>query len=307
MSAAVETREGGRSADRFADRASTRHVRFAVHAARRISLASLMSLALVGPGGSRAAADLAVGPAPVVGIQPNRSSSTDTDPVTDNGLPQVALSDPFVELHTGPGRGYPVFHVAARGERVSLLLAHTSWVKLRTASGREGWASRESLRGTLVAAGVAPGLMQRWSDRWLQDRLALGAAWGRFQSQPMLRLAARYRFGEALGLEASAGQVQGLYSGTDFWQLDATVEPMSDRDWSPTFAVGIGRFRNIPNASLVEQGQTNANLAHAAVGVRWRFGSRYEVRADWSLYTALLSEQRSREYRALTLGLSFFF
>jgi hypothetical protein len=312
MNAAVETCAGWRCMEDDADAFTAPRARRVARAVTPAACAVLTTLAmailaLAAPHESLAAADLAVAPAPVIGIQPNRSFATDTGPATDNGLPQVALSDPFVELHTGPGRGYPVFHVAARGERVSLLLAHTSWVKLRTASGREGWASRESLRGTLVAAGVAPGLMQRWSDRWLQDRLALGAAWGRFQSQPMLRLAARYRLGEALGLEASAGQVQGLYSGTDFWQLDATVEPMSDRDWSPTFAVGVGRFHNIPNASLVEQGQTHANLAHAAVGVRWRFGSRYEVRADWSLYTALLSEQRSREYRALTLGLSFFF
>ena len=44
-------------------------------------------------------------------------------------------------------------------------------------------------------------------------------------------------------------------------------------------------------------------LAHAGLGLRWRFGDRYLLHADWSHYVALLSEQRSREYRALTLGL----
>ena len=111
--------------------------------------------------------------------------------------------------------------------------------------------------------------------------------------------------------EAAAGQVQGLYSGTDFWQVDTVVEPMSDQTLSPVLALGVGRFRNIPNASLVEQGTTNANLAHAGLGLRWRFGgptgSRYVLHADWSHYVALLSEQRSREYRALTVGLSFHF
>ena len=225
----------------------------------------------------------------------------------DEPLPQLTLSDPFVNLHTGPGRGYPVFHVAARGEAVQLLLAHTTWVKLRTASGKEGWAQRESLQGTLQAAGVAPGPLQAWTERHLREKLEFGAAIGRFQSQPMLQLSTRLRLSEAIGIEAAAGQVQGLYSGTDFWQFDAVVEPMSDLALSPVLAIGVGRFRNIPNASLVEQGTTNANQLHAALGVRWRFGARYVLRADWSLYTALLSEQRSREYRALTLGLSFHF
>lgn len=225
----------------------------------------------------------------------------------DEALPAVALTEPFVNLHTGPGRGYPIFHVAQRGEQVQLLLAHTNWVKLRTASGKEGWAPRDQIQGTLTAAGQAPGWLERWRDASLKDRLAFGAAWGRFQSQPMLKLGARWRAGDAIGIEAAVGQVQGLYSGTDFWQLDATVDPMHDLSISPYLAVGVGRFRNVPNASLVEPGITNANLAHAGLGVRWRFGSRYVLHADWSLYTALLSEQRSREYRALTLGLSFFF
>lgn len=227
--------------------------------------------------------------------------------VADGAVPTLALSEPFVNLHSGPGRGYPVVHVAARGEVVQLLLAHTTWVKLRLSTGIEGWAARDALQGTLQAAGVAPGVVERWSDTHLRDKLGFGAAWGRFQSQPMLKLGARLRLSEAIAVEAAAGQVQGLYSGTDFWQFDVAIEPMSDRPLSPVLAVGVGRFRNIPNASLVEQGTTNANLAHAGLGLRWRFGTRYVLQADWSHYVALLSEQRSREYRALTLGLSFHF
>ena len=51
------------------------------------------------------------------------------------GAPRLVVSEPFVELHTGPGRGYPVFHVVRRGESALLLLAHTTWVKLRTGDG----------------------------------------------------------------------------------------------------------------------------------------------------------------------------
>jgi hypothetical protein len=225
----------------------------------------------------------------------------------EESVPTLALSEPFVDLHTGPGRGYPVFHVSARGEVVQLLLAHTGWVKLRTAAGIEGWTPRAALQGTLQAAGVAPGLFARWRDTHLRDKLEFGAAWGRFQRQPMLKLGARLRLSEAIAVQAAAGQVQGLYSGTDFWQVDAVLEPMSDLPLSPVFAVGVGRFRNIPNASLVEQGTTNANLAHAGLGLRWRFGARYVLHADWSHFVALLSEQRSREYRAVTVGLSFHF
>ncbi len=31
---------------------------------------------------------------------------------------KVSVADPYLEMHTGPGRGYPIFHVVDRGETV---------------------------------------------------------------------------------------------------------------------------------------------------------------------------------------------
>ena len=53
------------------------------------------------------------------------------------------ITAPYVELHTGPGRGYPVFYVAERDEAVTLLKQRTRWVKVRTQNGKEGWVTQE--------------------------------------------------------------------------------------------------------------------------------------------------------------------
>jgi hypothetical protein len=41
--------------------------------------------------------------------------------------------------------------------------------------------------------------------------------------------------------------------------------------------------------------------------VRYYLSERFVMSADYALYTAFLSDQRSTEYRAWTAGLSFFF
>jgi hypothetical protein len=110
-----------------------------------------------------------------------------------------------------------------------------------------------------------------------------------------------------LSVEATLGQVQGLFSGTDFWHVNLLSEPWSDQRLSPFFGIGFGKFRNIPNASLVGAFTTDAKLANAAVGARYHLTDRFVLRADYSIYTALLSDTRSTEYRAVTIGLSFFF
>ena len=72
-------------------------------------------------------------------------------------------------------------------------------------------------------------------------------------------------------------------------------------------AVGLGKFKNFPNQSLVGAKTTDAKLANAGIGVRYYLTDRFIVRADYSLYTAFVSDKRSLEYRAFTAGLSFFF
>ena len=68
-------------------------------------------------------------------------------------LRQVAVAEPYLELHTGPGRGYPVFHVVDRGEHVEIVMQRTDWYLVRNAKGVEGWANRDEMEKTLVDDG----------------------------------------------------------------------------------------------------------------------------------------------------------
>lgn len=220
---------------------------------------------------------------------------------------QVQVTDPYIELRTGPGRGFPVFHVAAREEWIELLLRRTDWFKVRTAGGQEGWVHRAQLETTLTGAGTPKAFRDVLLDDYLQRRLELGGGWGQFKSEPMLKVWTAYRFADTLSAEATIGQVQGAFSGTEFWHVNVNVEPWSDRRLSPFFGVGLGQFKNIPNASLVGAFVTKANLANAAVGLRYYIAERFVARLDYGIYTAYVADSDTAEYKAVSLGLAFFF
>ncbi len=220
---------------------------------------------------------------------------------------RVQVTAPYIELHTFPGRGYPVFFVAARGEWIAIELRHTDWYKVRTASGKEGWVTRAQLQSTLTEAGLQQSFPDVAFGDYLARRVELGAGYGRFHGEPLIKFWLSYRLSETLSIESTLGQVQGVFSGSTLWHVDLQAEPWSDQRLSPFAGIGIGRFKNVPNQSLVSFQATDARLANAIVGARFHLTDRFMLRADYAIYTAFVSDQRSTEYRAATAGISFFF
>ena len=224
---------------------------------------------------------------------------------------RLKVTDPFLEMRTGPGRGFPVHHVAERHEFVVIELRHTDWYKVRTAtdgtSEKVGWVHRRQLETTLTDAGLSKSFRDIALDDYLSRRVQIGAGFGRFRSEPMQKLWGSYRLADALSIETTVAQVQGVFSGTDLWHGNLLAEPWSDRRLSPFLGIGVGRFRNFPNQTLVGATDTDANLANATFGVRWYLSERFVLRADYTLYTAFVSDQRAQEFRAVTAGISFFF
>src|ERR1700678_2273504 len=70
-------------------------------------------------------------------------------------LLQLVVTAPYLEMHSGPGRGYPVIYVIGRDEIVTVLFSRTDWYKVRAAHGEEGWARRADLAVTNLAGGGA--------------------------------------------------------------------------------------------------------------------------------------------------------
>ena len=248
--------------------------------------------------------------APAVQAEPptatiSTATATTADPASAD--PGLQVAEPFLQLHTGPGRGYPVFFVVERHQWVHIELRRTDWFRVRAQGGQVGWVPRQQLQSTLTAAGSPLALRDVLVDDYLNRRLEAGAAAGRFKGEPLLKLWLHYRLADTVGAELHLGQVQGVFSGTDFWALSLSSDPWSDRRLSPFFSVGLGQFKNIPNSSLVDATPTQAKLAHATLGLRWHISSRFTARLDTTLYTAFVSDQRSTEYRAISAGLAFFF
>jgi len=96
--------------------------------------------------------------------------------------PDVVVADPFIEMHTGPGRGYPIFYVAGQGDQITILKRKTDWFKIQLPRGsfdvREGWVHIDQMRQTLDLEGNPLVIAEYGMDEFTGRRWEFGLGGG---------------------------------------------------------------------------------------------------------------------------------
>ena len=104
--------------------------------------------------------------------------------------PEVVVSDPYIEMHTGPGRGYPVFYVAGQGDKVRILKRRTDWFKIEIPRGsydvRSGWVHVDQMRHTLDLDGNPIDIGEYGIEDFSHRRWEFGLGGGDFEGAPTI-------------------------------------------------------------------------------------------------------------------------
>lgn len=220
---------------------------------------------------------------------------------------RVQVADPFLELHTGPGRGYPLFHVAERGEWVEILKRRTDWFKIRTADGKEGWVPHAQLVRTMTEAGAPPPIRDPTDEDYRARRWEFGFSLGDIEGDRLTLVRGGYRLTENVTAELSYGEISGDFASGKGYYASIRIEPFHDWRLSPFFVLGAGRFESSPRATLVNRVRTEADLANAGVGVNYYLTHRFMLRADYKAHAIFVDANRIEEFKEASLGVAFFF
>jgi uncharacterized protein YgiM (DUF1202 family) len=220
---------------------------------------------------------------------------------------QVVIDDPFIELHTGPGRGYPVFYIAERGEQIQLLKEKTDWYKVEVERGKEGWVYRDQLKTTLKLDGEpydVPGL--DFAD-YAKRRWESGIMYGSFGGADAISAYGSFNLTQNLAAELTLTQVLGPYSDASVATLDVVHILFPEWHVTPFFSLGGGSIHTVPKATLVATTDRTDPLAHVGFGVRTYLTKRFIFRAEYKTYVVFTKRNDNEEIREWKAGLSFFF
>lgn len=219
----------------------------------------------------------------------------------------VTVNDTFINVHTGPARGYPIFHVVERGEQITLLKQRTDWIKIATRRGHTGWIRRRDMQHTLGPDGQVPAFADPDQSDYLTRRFELGVSVGDFAGADSLNASLGYRFTDNLTTELRLGQNTGRFSDSQTVTLGLLHQPFPDWRVSPFFGLAAGQIRIRPHATLVEAEDREDTLFQASLGTYVYLSRRFFLRVEYSNHLVMTSRDTNEEVNEWKIGFNVFF
>ncbi|MBB5211524.1 SH3 domain-containing protein [Microbulbifer hydrolyticus] len=219
---------------------------------------------------------------------------------------QVFNGAEFLNLYTGPGRGYVIDHVVEYGERLWLLKRRTDWVKVMTRSGKTGWAKISDLDEIFAIDGEQVGVPTPGIDDYREQGFRLGFAYGDFEGANALGVSLGYRFTGNISAELRAAQTIGAYSDSQTYQVALLHKPFPEWRLSPYFMLGTGINITSPNATIVATEDRQDTTMLTGIGVTTYLSRRFALRAEVANHYLLTSRENNQEIVEWKLGFDVF-
>lgn len=223
----------------------------------------------------------------------------------------LEVIDPYVEMHTGPGRGYPIFHVIEQGESVEIITRRPDWYEVKAKGGRTGWVKAAQIARTLQPTGEPVDLPSVTYGDYLKNSWRVGFSVGPFNSGELKNVDvftanAGYRPLSWLGLDVEFGNLYGREVRGDLYNFNAVIEPFSQWRVSPALILGSGKL-NIDSQPKLTPLQIDASSFRVyGLGMNYYIGRNFVVRAEYRQYTVSI-ESTDENLNSWKVGFNTFF
>ena len=221
--------------------------------------------------------------------------------------PTVVVSDPYIEMHTGPGRGYPIFYVAGQGDQVQILKQRTDWFKIRGPRDKEGWVHVDQMRHTLDLEGNPVQIPEHGIGDFSRRRWESGVTGGDFGGAASISAYLGYSITPHITLQLEGTQILGDFSEGLMGTANVIMYPFPKWRISPYFTLGTGVINIKPQTTIVQAEDRTDEIVHAGAGANIYLTDRFIFRVEYKRHTVLTSRDDNEEINQWKAGFSIFF
>ncbi len=219
---------------------------------------------------------------------------------------QLIVQEVYIDLHSGPGRGFPKQYAVERGAGINVIKQRTDWFKVRTERGDSGWVKASDIEKTLTLAGLPVQPVRTQIRDYRRQRFEITAGGGSYATEPEVFARVGYRWSPIFSAELGATKVTSDFSSSTLVMTNVLAQPYQWRGFTPFVSLGIGRIYNDPNRSVIAAEKSESNFYNFGLGTRFDITRTFVVRAEYKRYNLLEGDENDGQ-NEFNIGLSLSF
>ncbi|WP_144391331.1 SH3 domain-containing protein [Pleionea sediminis] len=220
---------------------------------------------------------------------------------------RVVVAEPFINIHTGAGRGYPIFHIVEQKESLWIVRRKYNWFHVISKEGKEGWITLDAILKTKNPDGTDVEFTT-YNERDFAERdLEIGFRVGDFGGANVLGVSGAWQFTQNLAGEIVIGQGIGDFSEVRQTTVNVTNSPFPEWKYSPYFGIGGGVVKVIPSAAIVQEVDRSDETVFVTGGLKSYISDKFLFRFEYRNYAILTTQETNERIEEWTIGFSVFF
>lgn len=212
----------------------------------------------------------------------------------------------YIELHSGPGAGYPIINVIEKGELVELMVKRTNWLKVKDQRNNIGWLNQDELVG-LSHQGQAVINSEFTLTDFQTRRYEAGVMYGDFEGSDFYNIHLAYNFSSVYSTEVSLGKALGNISDNELYEVMLINQPFPELMVIPYIGVGAGIITTKPHSVLADSEKRDDTFIASAIGIKYHLARNFILRAEYKYSVVLTDRNDNEEVQTWKLGFSVFF
>lgn len=220
---------------------------------------------------------------------------------------EATVNTNFIDVRTGPGKGYPITYILEIGDTVSLLKQRARWVKVRDKQQRTGWLAASELVNLLNAQGMPLAEHTQSIDDYRNRRYEISLLTGDFGGAETIAVEWAFKFSQQMAASARFEQATGDVSNSQIGTVALSYLPYPSARISPFITIGAGNLSTDPNATIAQSERRSESTMLAAVGSYVYLRRNFVLKAEFDNYTVLTQRNNNEEINAWKIGFSIFF
>ncbi len=222
---------------------------------------------------------------------------------------QVIVLDPFLEMHTGPGRGYPVFHIAEEGEWVTIDKRRTDWFKVETTDRRpqQGWVHISQMSRTMDNTGAHVVFPNSTQADAIDRRWEWSMSGGIFGGINSIASSVSLHLTQNITTQLQFSQIFGNFSDSQMIVASIQHSPFPHWRFSPYVQLGTGILKTKSFSTIVQSEDSTNQTVNVGAGANIYLSRRFITYLDYRYHTVLTSRDKHEEIHEWKIGISIFF